>query len=93
MVNNLKTYRVFVHRYYIAVTYFDIQSPNEKEAKKAAVKAAKKLKPDVRLEATDNGWIADDPTLIPHLGYAATDFIVEEVLETSTSKVYQDTRK
>lgn len=61
-------YRVFVTRHYIAVRWFDLEAATERKARNLAERTARRLFPDVRAEACDNGWIADDPVLIDRIG-------------------------
>lgn len=86
----MKTYRCFLSRSFIAVSYFDIESDSEKHARADARKAANKIFPDVRAVATDNGWIPDEPVDIPFLGSSSAPFEVKEVLKTKNSVVYID---
>jgi hypothetical protein len=64
----MTTYRVFVQRHYIAVEFFEVKAKSPGRARSLAERAAKKLRPDPRLKATDNGWIADDPIKIKRPG-------------------------
>lgn len=64
----MATYRVFVTRHYIAVRWYDVEADTPRKARNAARKAARTLSPDPRAEATDNGWIADDPVAIEYVG-------------------------
>ena len=64
----MKTFRVFVERHYIAVERFDIVAKTARAAKSKAVNAANRIRPDARKQATDSGWIADEPTEIPAIG-------------------------
>ena len=77
----MNTYRVFVTRHFIAVQFYDVEAENEKDARKVARKAAETLEPDVRDEAADNGWRADDPTEISHIGSAVSDMDMIHVFE------------
>ena len=89
----MNTYRVFVTRHYIAVTFFDIESDSKKHAKQDARKAAQELFPDSRSMAADNGWIPDDAVDIPALGSSFAPFDVEKVFKTKNSVVYIDKDK
>ncbi len=88
------TYRVFVTRTYIAVRYYDVEAGSERDAEKIAVAAAKKLVPDARAEATDNGWMPENPAgcavEIPNLGYSSAPFEVEEVFRNRKGVAYQE---
>lgn len=64
----VKTFRVFVTRHYIAVERFDIKETTVRRARTKAKKAAYKVRPNPRAEATDNGWIPDDGIEIPRVG-------------------------
>ncbi len=61
-------YRVFVTRHYIAVDWFDLQAESPAKARRIAERQARRQKPDVRAEATDNGWHADEPVTVRHAG-------------------------
>ena len=67
----MKTYRVFTTRHYIAVDWYDVRAVNAGIARRNAVNAVKRLRPDARAEATDNGWHGDDPVTVPRIGYHA----------------------
>jgi hypothetical protein len=86
----METYRVFVDRYYIAVTYFDVKAKNSRCAKNAARKAAYHIKPNPIEEATDNGWIPEEPVFIPKLGHSEVPFKVKKIMRTKNAIVYQD---
>ena len=62
------TFRVFVTRHYIAVRWYDIQAKSAATAANVAVRHARHASPDVREEATDNGWIADPAVQIGIVG-------------------------
>ena len=66
------TYRVFASRHYIAVRFFDIEAESEKAARSLAERAANKICPDARAEATDNTWLAGEAEPIVELGLSAT---------------------
>lgn len=86
-------YRVFIERNYIAVEFFDIKAKNKPSARRIAEKAGYKIYPDVRQEATDNGWISTEPVNIPKLGYSSSPFKVKKVYEDKKgNKVYQETK-
>jgi len=70
----MNKYRVFLTKHYIAVEFYDIKAKDKKIAKRIALKVANKLKKDVRNEATDNGWIVDDPVEINYIGYSVAPF-------------------
>ena len=61
-------YRVFLRRHYIAVEFFDIECETARQAASLATRAARQVRPDPRLEATDNGWIPNDPITIKRIG-------------------------
>ena len=86
----MTTYRVFLDRHYIDVIWFDIESDTPKHAEADALKAAKKIIPNSRARATDNGWIPDNAVEIPFLDSSSvpSDGKIEEVLKTKNSKVY-----
>lgn len=67
----MKTYRVFVTRHYVAVDHFDIEADKPSIAKQRAEAAARQRTPDARTQATDNGWIGDNPVEIERPGYWA----------------------
>jgi hypothetical protein len=61
-------YRFFPVKTYRAVHWIDVEAPNRKTAEKAALMAMRKLDPDPRQTAVDNGWhIEGDSTSIPEL--------------------------
>ena len=87
----MKTYRVFVTRHYIDVCFFDVESDSLLNVKTAARKAAYKLRADSRTEATDNGWIPDQPVSIERLGNSAAPFPVELFFEDKNgTKCYRE---
>lgn len=63
-----KTYRVFVTRHYIAVDWMDVVATSPGRARSRAEAVARKIRPDARAEATDNGWIGDEPVEVPRPG-------------------------
>ena len=85
----MNTYRVFVTRHYISAHFYDVEAENEKDARKVAKKAAEYLQPDVRQSATDNGWGAEDPTTISHIGSAVHDMDMEHVFENKKGHAYR----
>jgi len=87
-----RTYRVFTTRTYTAVKFFDILADSPAAARRLAKRAAKRLYPDMRAVATDNGWISDDEVEIAHLGAANTPFKVTPVLTDKHGTVYQEAR-
>lgn len=66
-----KIYRVFVTRHYIDCRHYDIEETSPRRAKNRAVKTASRFLPDVRDQAVDNGWIADEPVELEVLGQRA----------------------
>ncbi len=62
------TYRVFLTRHYIAVEWYDVKATTAARARGKAKRAANKLLPDARAEASDNGWIADKGVILTELG-------------------------
>lgn len=72
-MNNEPLHRVFVTRHYIAVQWYDVRAKNPAQARRRAEVAARKLQPDARATATDNGWIADEPTAIVAVGQCGSD--------------------
>ena len=80
----MKTYRVFVTRHYIAVDFYDIEAETPRKAKAVARNAAYKLRPNPRMEATDNTWLPDEPVEIKRLGHSVTPFKVKEVYRHKT---------
>ena len=85
----MKTYRVFLNRHYIAIEFYDIKAKDKNTAKRIAEKGARKLLPNVRNIATDNGWIADEPVKIKYLGYSSTPFKVTEVFRYKDTILYK----
>lgn len=72
--------RVFLTRHYISVTWFDVMASTDAEARRKATKAAYKLKPDPRAQATDNGWIPDAPVIL-EAGIGSSVAGISEVVE------------
>ena len=67
--NQKKVFRVFVERHYIAVTYVEVTATTASKAEAKARKVVRKLQPDVRATATDNGWQAEPAIEIAHVGF------------------------
>ena len=79
-------YRVFVTRYYTAVNFFDIECETARQAASLATRAARQLRPDPRLEATDNGWIPDEPITIKRIGQHGRPLRVAPVVEVKLKR-------
>jgi hypothetical protein len=71
----VKNYRIFVTRHYIDVLFFDVKADKPYKAKRMAEKAARKVRPNSRDVATDNGWIADEPATLQRIGQNRTSHI------------------
>lgn len=89
----MPTYRVFVTRHYIDVEFYDIECSTAKKAEKVAERAAKKLIPDSRSRATDNGWHSEDALEIEGLGFPSAPDSVERVYKEKDATVYMDKRQ
>jgi hypothetical protein len=91
----MATYRVFVTRHYIAVRWYDVEAPTPAKARRLAERVARKQVPDARQEATDNGWIADEPTAIPYIGVGLVGhYNMQQVdFPNATGNVYEPTTR
>jgi hypothetical protein len=88
----MKTYRVFVTRHYIAVEWFDIKAKSPAKAKRLAKAAAYKVAYDARQDATDNGWIPDEPVVVKRPGAYAGGTLKMQSIPTRNkpAKVYKE---
>lgn len=68
-----KIHRVFVTRHYICCRSVEVIAKSSRAANRKAESVARKLWPDVRAAATDNGWIGDHPSVtLDRLGQSAS---------------------
>ena len=67
----MKTYRVFSTRHYIAVEWYDVRAETKAKARSLAQRTVRRRRKDDRAVATDNGWHADDPIVVPRIGSGA----------------------
>ena len=84
----MAVFRFFVSRNFISVRWFDIESDSLKHARSIARKAARKVYPDTRAEATDNGWIPDEGHEVERIGSPHPLASMKPIFADKISTVY-----
>jgi hypothetical protein len=79
----VKSFRVFVTRHYIAVDWFDVKAESPRKAASKARKYVRRARPDVRAEATDNHWQTDEPVELKK-GIGSWDSGIHKMSEVAT---------